>query len=366
MKRVCLNALFLQPSLAGIGNYTYRLAEMLMEQKPDWEFSLLVSSGAAAHFAPLKPRLRIVEVRLRKRFLRLLYFHLVFPFRARRFDLLHSVGNMGLVLCPIPQVITLHDVYERVSPERFGWSKRWLMARLISASGDRAKAVLTGSENSRADIAKYYPRLARKLSVIHYGCKFPVLHGAAYAGRKHFAFVGTLEPGKNLPLVLRAFARAAASADDKLLIVGAPGWRQSEIPALIRSLGIASRVDLLGFVPDADLARVLASARALLQASTYEGFGLPVIEAMACGCPVICSRNSGLIEAGGDAALFFPTGDEAALIERMETLQSDPTLAEACMRRGLEHAERFTWKGAAEKTLAVYLSVLGLGAESDA
>jgi glycosyltransferase involved in cell wall biosynthesis len=361
-RKICINALFLQPHLGGIGNYCYRLLERFLELRPQDEFTLLIPTHAEANFRPLGPRLKIYVIPLRSRLARQFYIHFAFPFRTGRFDLIHSVGNLGLVFCRTPQVITLHDVYERVSPERFGLAKRLLMSAQISASGRMAKAILTGSENSRNDIRRFYSHLDGKLTVVPYGCKFPIESGKRYGERSGFFFVGTLEPGKNLPLALRAFARyrknRAGQSQERLHIAGAEGWNQSYIPAMIAELGIVDAVDFLGFVPDSRLKEIMGASRALLQPSSYEGFGLPVIEAMACACPAITARNSGLIEAGGDAALFFTTGDEEGLLGRMQEITDDPELGEACLRKGFAHAARFTWDKAAAATLETYDRVL--------
>jgi glycosyltransferase involved in cell wall biosynthesis len=354
---VCINALFLQDHLGGIGNYTFHLADGLRKARPDWDFTLLVHAGTAPHFAGIQG-VRIRTVPLRARWARLMFFHLVFPFEARRFDLLHSVGNMGMILCPVPQVVTIHDLYERVSPERFSPGKRFLMRLLIAWTGRIAAAVIAVSENTLRDIGRFYPRLSGKAKVIYSGNKFPVSGGAPAEARGDFLFVGTIEPGKNLAHILEAFSRFAAGHPGRLKVVGAKGWNQSGIPPLLDRLGIRDRVDFLGYVPDAGLRGMYATSLALIMASSYEGFGLPVIEAMACGCPVIAARNSGMLEAGGDAALFFPTGDIGALAARMAEVAGDGKLRRAAIEAGLRHAAAFTWKKTTQSTLGVYAAVL--------
>ena len=357
---ICFNAFFLQNHLGGIGNYAYHLIREIRKQRPDWELTLLVHKGTAPHFRDLG--IRMLEKDLRGRTARLLYFHLVFPFLCRRFDALHSIGNMGMLFCPIRQIITIHDLYEQVSPERFSPSKRFLMRFLISWSGRRAKAILTDSRSTLRDIGRFYPHLHSKSRVVYLGNKFPV-QGAAEAGeRSDFIFVGTIEPGKNLAHILQAFAVFRdKSPGQRLLVVGAEGWGQSRIPALLDSLGIRSDVEFLGYVPEDRLKEIYASSLALVLASSYEGFGLPAIEAMACGCPVICARNSSLIEAGGDAALFFETGDIAGMAARMAEISRDAGLRAECVRLGFEHAARFRWDKTAAETLLAYESVLGPG-----
>ncbi len=354
---LCFNALFLQNHLGGIGNYAYHIISEIRRLRPDWELTLLIHKGTAPSFAALEG-VRLLVIPLRSRNLRLAYFHCFFPFRARRFGLLHSVGNMGMLFCPVPQVITIHDLYEQVSPERFSAAKRFLMKFLISFTGRQAKAIVTVSENTRRDIARYYPRLGWKTRVVYSGNKFPVTGQDSGAARMDFIFVGTIEPGKNLVHILQAFARFLSRHSGRLKVVGAAGWGQSHVPALLDSLGIRASVDFLGYIPDTELRALYANSLALVLASNYEGFGLPVVEAMACGCPVICARNSGLVEAGGDSALFFESGDIPGLADCMERMYLDEELRGRCIRTGLEHARKFTWERAAAETLAVFEAAL--------
>lgn len=358
---ICLNALLLQNHLGGIGNYTYHLAKRLVASHPEWDIHLLVHRGVAGHFRDIQG-LTLIEAGVVSRWARLLLLHLIYPFRASRFALFHSVGNMGLAFGGALQVITIHDTYEHASPERFSPAKRALMSFLIKVSGRKAARIITDSLNSGRDIAKYYPALSDKVIVVYLGNKFPVSRAALPEGRQGFIFVGTIEPGKNLPLVLDAFARFRRKHPGKLSVIGAMGWKQSELPGIIRDLGIGDSVEFLGYVPDEELMELYSRSLALIQASNYEGFGLPVIEAMACGCPVITSRNSGLVEAGGDSALFFETNDRDGLLARMEEIHDQPAVREKCIRTGFAHAATFSWDRTAEETAEVYARCLELRA----
>lgn len=349
---ICFNAFFLQNHLGGIGNYAFHLVREIRRLHPEWDLHLLVHAGAAPGFRSLQG-VNLIVKEMGSRNARLAYFHLVFPFLVRRFDLLHSVGNMGMLFCPVRQVITIHDLYEQVSPERFHPFKRFLMKFLIAVSGRRSAAIVADSENTRRDIGRFYPHLHSKTRVVLLGNKFPITP-AAGGERRNFIFVGTLEPGKNLSHLLQAFARLPERGGNRLKVIGAEGWGQSAVPRLLDSLGIRGEVDFLGYIPDRDLRAMYASALALVLPSSYEGFGLPVIEAMACGCPVICARNSSLVEAGGDAALYFETGDIADLSARLAEAMGNPDLRRQMVAKGYVHAARFRWETTAAETAAVY------------
>lgn len=354
---ICLNALLLQNHLGGIGNYAHNLARLLIKTHPEWEISLLIHHGVSHPFRNI-PGLRIIEIKMSSRLERLLFLHLIFPFKARRYSIVHSVGNMGLLFSGVTQVITIHDAYEWVSPERFSWFKRKLMRFLISVSGRKAAHIITDSLNSARDIGRYYPHLASKLSVVYLGNKFLLQSNVRSDREKNFIFVGTVEPGKNLAFVIEALSRFRKSYELGLKVVGAMGWKQSHLPSLIKSLGIEDYVEFLGYVSDEKLQELYGNSLALIQASNYEGFGLPVIEAMACGCPVIAARNSGLIEAGGESALFFETNDLEGLVRQMKAIYTDIDLLEQCVRSGFTHAAQFTWEKTAAETARIYGSLL--------
>ena len=271
---VCFNAFFLQDHLGGIGNYAYHLIENVRKLRPEWALTVLVHKGTAPHFRPLQG-LEVLELNLRSRTARLAYFHLVFPFLVGRFDLLHSIGNMGMLFCPIRQIITIHDLYEQVSPERFSASKRFLMKFLIAWSGRFAAAIVTDSESTRRDIARFYPHLHAKTRVVYLGNKFPVLESVPERERKDFIFVGTIEPGKNLAHILQAFAVFRKRHPARLKVVGASGWGQSHIPVLLDSLAIREDVDFLGYVPDSELQGIYAGSLALIVASITRASACP-------------------------------------------------------------------------------------------
>src|SRR5271157_247708 len=134
--KICINALFLQNHLGGIGWYCFSLIKHLKENYPHLDITLLINKGTAPQFYPLKDKIRIKEIGYKQRWLRMVYFHCIFPFIIKRnHDLLHSIGNIGMLWCPITQVITICDTYEKVCPERFGRLKRTLMGFMISLSG---------------------------------------------------------------------------------------------------------------------------------------------------------------------------------------------------------------------------------------
>ena len=171
-------------------------------------------------------------------------------------------------------------------------------------------------------------------------------------------YVGTLQPRKNLARVIEAFARAAAApafAGLQLVLAGKKGWLYDDLFAQVERMGLAGRVLFPGYVDDADLPALLSGALAFVFPSLYEGFGIPVLEAGACGVPVITSNTSSLPEVAGDAALLVDPHDVDAIAEAMTRLVTDEALRAELSRRGLANVQRFSWEKCARETLAVLL-----------
>jgi glycosyltransferase involved in cell wall biosynthesis len=229
----------------------------------------------------------------------------------------------------------------------------------------RATHIIAVSEQSKRDVGDAYGIVPGKVTVIHEAAdpRFrPQAAEAVAAVRaryglpgRYLLFVSTIEPRKNLPRLLEAFERVhAAGLTDALVIVGKRGWLYEDFFAALERSPVREAVLLPGFVPDVDLPAVYAGAQALAFPSLYEGFGLPVLEAMACGTPVVCSNTSSLPEVAGDAALLVDPGDTDAIAEALGCLLTDPGLSQELRARGLEQAGRFSWHRAACETLDVY------------
>lgn len=359
MYSICIAGLFARSY--GIVSYAKHLICHLASLPNPPRITVYVHKGAASHFRSVPDSCKVIVCPLRNFVVRQVYWHFIFPWSlGREFDLIHCIANSGLLLSSLRQVVTIHDTYERVSPERFGLSKRILLRYLVSSSGKKAKRIIAVSRNTAIDIKKYYAHLSSKTEVIYNGvpCTAPPYSREVEDHERPFLFVGTLEPGKDLECVLRAFSEYRRGGKRSLHVVGAEGWGQSHLPTLIEKLDLRRSVHFLGYLSDRDLATKYCTSLALIFASTYEGFGLPVVEAMWHGCPVIAARNSGIIEAGGKAALFFKTHDEHDLAGKMSLLESDKELQERMKRDGHTHAQEFDWKRAADATMRVYQQVI--------
>jgi glycosyltransferase involved in cell wall biosynthesis len=285
-------------------------------------------------------------------------------------DLLHLTSNYGPSFPPCPTVYTVHDLIEWLrpgfSPARLSFrhgAGRAVRMRTLPRQARRARRVITISTASRDDLVRLLHLPPERIAVVPLGVDAnlaPMDPGEARAllraeGQpvpdRYVLALGALDPRKNGPLLMRAFARAQpALGDCQLWIVGVERVRDYALPFPAPPPWL--RVQ--GFVERATLVHLMQGASAFAFPSLYEGFGLPVLEAMACGVPVLASRRSSVPEVAGDAALLFDPEDEAALAADLERLLSDRGLQDEFRRRGPVRAAAFTWAETARQTMAVY------------
>jgi alpha-1,3-rhamnosyl/mannosyltransferase len=257
-----------------------------------------------------------------------------------------------------PLVVTVHDDLPWSHPE---WMSRAnvLQHRLVVERAlPRAAAVLTVSEATRRALLARFALDPARVSVAPHGVDpvfTPGPAGETGVPAPYLLAVGTLQPRKGLDTALAAFERcAAAGAPHHLVVAGARGWRDDAIVARFARSPVRDRVHLLGAVPDARLVSLLRGAALLLVPSRYEGFGLPALEGMACGTPVVAADATSLPGVIGDAGELVPPGDDAAWGERIGALLADPARRASMRERGLARAATFTWARCAERTVVAY------------
>jgi glycosyltransferase involved in cell wall biosynthesis len=261
----------------------------------------------------------------------------------------------------LPRVVTIHDLVWRQFPETMPRRRLWLERVLMGPSVQKADRVICVSRFTASEISRFYPAAMGKCEVIHCGVEEAAETSAPRVPLpgEFLLFVGTLEPRKNLPRLLRAFARLR---DDPtvppLLIVGAQGWGHEDLARMIAAEGLEGRVLLMGFLEEAELQWVYSRAKCLLMPSLYEGFGLPVLEAMQHGIPVIVSSTSSLPEVAGDAGLLVNPFSEVDIAGAIQRLMADSDLYQSLAAKATQRALRFSWHSAAEQTLSLFEKVL--------
>ena len=319
---------------------------------------------------------------------RVIWEQTVLPLAARavQADLVHGLVNTLPLATNAPGVVTVHDLSFLRLPESFPRLKRLYLAGLSRASVRKARRVIAVSRQTAADVRAQFGVDSRRVEVVYngVGAQFRPLPAAEVSDfrqrmglpSRFLLYVGTLEPRKNLPHLLRAYADWQANSvtgrDVALVLAGAKGWHYQEIFDLVAELGLTERgsrapseqgrtVHFPGFVPEQDLCLWYNAAGAFVYPSLFEGFGLPVLEAMASGTPVICSDAPSLQEVAADAALIVPAQDQPALQDAFERLFTEQSLAAQLRHRGIRQAGRFSWERAAAETIDVYEAALNRG-----
>ncbi len=284
-------------------------------------------------------------------------------------ELFHATEHLLPPFRSLPTVLTVHDLVFRHLPEHHKPLNRWFLRAMMPRFCRRADQLIAVSHFTKDDIVRSYGIPAARIRVVYEAAApsfFPqdpdavAAVCAAYGIPERYVLtVGTIEPRKNLSRLLVAYERArAAGLTDALVLVGRPGWLYDRFFADLARSPVRRSVYLLGFVPDEALAALYSGAQAFAMVSEYEGFGLPLVEAMACGSPAVCSNCTSLPEVAGEAALHVDPRDAASMAEALCRLLEAPVLAAELRRRGLERARTFSWQRAAHETRDVYESVL--------
>ncbi|MCZ7569698.1 MAG: glycosyltransferase family 4 protein [Ardenticatenaceae bacterium] len=295
---------------------------------------------------------------------------LPFALHAYRPAVCHFTNLMAPLWAPCPMVVTIHDLTLKLMPHYHPVRRRTVMGPLLAPSARQAARIIAVSETSKRDIVAFLGVADEKISVIYEaaGPAFrprPAAEVAQVLGRlsldqPYILYVGTIEPRKNLVRLVRAFAHLRAEGRcERLVLAGALGWDYAPLFAEIERLGLGDAVIHLGFVPQDELVVLYNGAAVFVFPSLYEGFGLPPLEAMACGTPVITSTTSACAELATDAALLVDPTDELAIAEALRQVLTDSDLAADLRQRGLARVAAFSWEQTAEQTLAVYEAAAG-------
>lgn len=379
---VVLDARWVERRLSGIGRYTLELLRCFGRDAGGFRFRVWALSAERAGFIREAAGLEgnpafAFEVFSKGPFSPAGQLEAAWRLRRARAAVYHSTNFMVPLpafpgRCPhrVPCVCNIHDLIPLLHPE---YTPRALKTRffpvyraLMRAIARRADAVVTGSEAARRDILAALPVAPARVTAVWDGVspRYSPAPGPRSSARGPFApktilYVGRADPYKNLSGLVRALARLVEGGTDAVLqIAGPPDERYPEPRRLARELGVEPRVRWTGYLDDEALLRAYRSADVLAHLSLYEGFGLPVAEAMACGTPVVCSNAASLPEIAGDAALLVPPDDPDAAAEALRRVLTDSALAERLRAAGFRRAPAFSWPAAAAAVLALYRRLL--------
>lgn len=286
--------------------------------------------------------------------------------RQDHLDVFFSPTHYAPPFVNAPEVISILDVSYKHFPEMFGKRDLYKLSWWGKYSVKKAKKIITISENSKDDIIKTYGIQARKVDVIHVGIKDIInahmkkeeVLSKYQIDAPYILFVGTLQPRKNVKRLIQAIS-LLKNKKVQLVIIGKKGWMYEEILQSPVRFGVSDRVIFLHNVSNEELPIFYKNAECFVLPSLYEGFGLPVLEAMQLECPVIVSNVSSLPEAGGDAALYVNPEDVADISSKIDEVLESKKLRDRMIKLGLEQVKKFSWEKAAKETLTVLESVAG-------
>ncbi|MEA3459311.1 MAG: glycosyltransferase family 1 protein [Chloroflexota bacterium] len=288
-----------------------------------------------------------------------------FALRRERVDLLHSLAFVSPLVSPCPTVVTIYDLSFLLFPEGFRCLKRLYLGLFTRISARRARRIIAISESTKKDIVRMFGVPPERVDVVYCGvdetfrplpeeqvADFRKRHGPP---ERFILFVGTLEPRKNVTRLIEAYSLLVARHPSlKLVIGGAKGWFYENIFAEVERLGLQGEVLFPGFIPRRELPLWCNAAELFVYPSLYEGFGLPPLEAMACGTPVIASDTSSLPEVVGEGGMLVNPVDVEALAGAMGRVLSDEALRQTMSEQGLRRAGHFSWRKMARETVQVY------------
>jgi len=355
--------------VGGIGTYTENLLLALRQMADGLEFRAIARGADVERVKALCSRVTVVDVPIYT-----LLEQILIPRAAKKCDLLHVPHFNVPLLHRGPLVVSIMDVIHLRSPEYRRNLSSILYARpMLNAAARKADQIITVSHHSKLQIMETLGIPGSKISVIHCGVgaqfrqnrnhkESQTAAQALGTDRPFLLYVGNLKPHKNVTTLLRAFAQLhrGKKLAHSLVIVGQDArWNRSILDECSR-LRIHDSTIFVPYVSPALLPKLYAAADLFVMPSTAEGFGLPVLEAMACGTPVVCSNAASLPEVAGDAALYFDPASHEELAEQIELLLQSAALRSSLREEGLRRANQFTWQNFARKHVALYHQLLGL------
>jgi glycosyltransferase involved in cell wall biosynthesis len=352
---------------AGISWYAQNLLRYLPEADPTIGYTVFV--GEKRYRGVPGTRLSVSRLPTQHPTIRILWEQMIQPWSLRQagVDLLHGLALVGPAVSACPFVVTIHDLSFLFYPQNFQLLKRLYLQFFTRHSVRRARRVIAISENTKRDVVQQYGIPADKVDLIYYGLD-PIFRplpsdqvdrfrAERRLPERFMLFVGTLEPRKNVVRLVEAYAQLPRERP-LLLLVGGKGWLYDDIFARVEDLDLSGEVRFVGYVPAEELPWWYNAADLFVYPSLYEGFGLPPLEAMACGTPVVSSKVSSLPEVVGSGGLLVDPTDTEALASAMKRMVTDRETHDSTRAAGLAQAQTFSWAEAAQRTVDSYRRAL--------
>ena len=372
-----INALYLLPGkVGGAETYTRNLVKWLTTIDTQNRYSIFINKESVGIFESLAPGIEVIPcpIEATSRPVRILWEQCVLPFQVRshKIDVLLSTGLTSPIFCPTTSVLVLYDLQHINQPHNFSRLYLLFLKSIIYASAKSADGIVTLSNHVKSDILRFYHIRPERIAVSHLGVDRELFNAhrppLTLAIRQRYGlpdryllYAASSLPHKNHPRLFAALEYAKRQIPDlKLLLIGARDKGEDALVREIHRLGLQDDVVLLGWIPFGDVPLIYQGCEAFVFPTLHEGFGLPVVEAMACGVPVICSRIEPLLEVAGDAALFVDPRDPEDIGRAIVSLLRDPSARAELIEKGYRRAREFTWDATARRTLGFIDAMVGV------
>jgi glycosyltransferase involved in cell wall biosynthesis len=370
--RIAFDGTTLTPGRTGVGYYTEHLLQHLAREVESTGDEIVVLSNQAIDTErPLPPHVRIHDGHRFPVRIGWMQMRAARALEALQPDVAHFTNGMIPIGASVSTIVTIHDMSLRLYPQCHPLRRLLLNRPLTHVAIKQAASIVTVSESARRDLLRLHAVPTDRVSVVHEAAS-PAFHPITERAEldrvrvrytlppRFLLYVGTIEPRKNLSRLIDAFAKAKARGiPHHLVCVGPYGWSSRDLASRIERLGLHNSVHFTGYVKFEDLPAIYNLSEFFVFPSLYEGFGLPVVEAMACAVPVITSNTSSLGEIAADAAITVQPTNTEALSEAIVALAADDELRRAVGRRGLVRSRMFSWTQTAKEMLAVYHRAAG-------
>lgn len=374
--RIGIDATAIPARRTGAGNYIFQLIKNLSIIDDDNLYFIFAKPEHIAEWKIEQSNFHFIHANLQNRAKRLVWEQTGLAYLAsyHRLDLLHSPHYTMPLLLTCKSVVTFHDMIFFLYPEMHGTIRRLFFTSMMRLSARKATAIVTDSQSTANDLHKILDIPIQKISPILLACDThfrPITEPSSVAEicalynlqpDTYFLYVGVLEPRKNIPVLLQALRNLLDNGlTHRLAIVGKKGWMFDDIFSTVKHLQLESYVVFTGYVPEEHLSYLYTGAIASVYLSLYEGFGMPVLEALACGSPVVTSQVSSMPEITSDAAMLVDPRNSAQLTTALEKLCKNSELRNKLKEQGLARAAKFSWATTAQATLHIYNIVAGKG-----
>lgn len=368
--RIAVNLLPFQNKLGGAGQYAKNIVRELSEIDNNNEYYLFLTEGASCHFILDNKKFHLIFCPFNSNsiLLRIFWEQYILPFQLRKknIELLFTPSVAVPIFCRIKKVTTIHDLAFKFYKKKYPFFRRVYVSLITRMAAVKSDFLFTVSNSSKNDIIAKYNLENKKIAVTYNGVheKFYTPHdtGLSSAVKEKYSipdefilYVGAIEPGKNLDKVIRAFERILKTNPNlKLLVTGGLGWQKEYFLKLITAYQIESQVQILPYVLDDELPIIYKLAKLFIYISPYEGFGMPVLEAMASGIPVIASDIPSIREFANSYALLVNPDNENEIISAFNKIFQDDEFRLHIMKNQITRSKEYTWRKSAEIVLDVF------------